>query len=223
MRTKEEADDYRYFPEPDLPPLAIEEAWIEQIRATLPELPDARRARFVQAYQLPEYDAGVLTQTMALADYFERVAAAARNPKAASNWVMGELTRKLNETGTAIEDAPLDADALAELIVLVDGGTISGPVAKQVFETMYGSGRRAGEIVKTEGLQMVTDQGAIDQTVADVLAGHAATVAEYRAGKTKTFGFLVGQVMKATAGKADPARVNEAVRRFLGEPAGKPS
>ena len=223
MRTKEEADDYRYFPEPDLPALTIDEAWIEEVRGSLPELPDARRARFVKDYQLPEYDAGVLTQSMALADYFERVAAAARNPKAASNWVMGELTRKLNETRGDIEHVPLEPGALAELIVLVDSGAISGPVAKQVFEKMYGSGRRAGEIVEADGLRIVTDQGAIDRTVADVLAGHAATVAEYRAGKTKTFGFLVGQVMKATAGKADPARVNDAVRRFLGEPAGKQS
>jgi aspartyl-tRNA(Asn)/glutamyl-tRNA(Gln) amidotransferase subunit B len=220
MRTKEEADDYRYFPEPDLPPLMLDAAWIERIRGLLPELPEARRARFVAEYQLPEYDAGVLTQSVALADYFERVAAASGNPKAASNWVMGELTRKLNETRDAIERAPLDAGALAELIVLIDNGTITGPVAKGVFEKMYGSGRRAGDIVRAEGLGKIDDQEAIDRIVAEVLAGHAATVAEYRAGRTKTFGFLVGQVMKATAGKADPARVNESVRRVLGAPAG---
>ena len=221
MRTKEEADDYRYFPEPDLPPLVLETAWIEEIRRTLPELPQARRARFVAAYKLPEYDAGVLTQSMAIADYFERVAAASGNAKAASNWVMGELTRKLNETRESIERAPLGAEALAELIVLVEKGTITGPVAKEVFEKMYASGRRAGDIVSAEGLARIDDQAAIDRIVADVLAGHAATVAEYRAGKTKTFGFLVGQVMKATAGKADPARVNESVRRVLGTPAGQ--
>jgi aspartyl-tRNA(Asn)/glutamyl-tRNA(Gln) amidotransferase subunit B len=221
MRTKEEADDYRYFPEPDLPPLVVDAAWIEAIRATLPELPAARRARFVAEYQLPEYDAGVLTQSMALADYFERVAAAAGNAKAASNWVMGELTRKLNETRGAIEQAPLAPEALGELIALVDTGTITGPVAKDVFEKMYGSGRRASAIVDQEGLARIDDQSAIDRVVAEVLAGHDATVAEYRAGKTKTFGFLVGQVMKATAGKADPARVNEAVRRFLDHPAGQ--
>jgi aspartyl-tRNA(Asn)/glutamyl-tRNA(Gln) amidotransferase subunit B len=221
MRTKEEADDYRYFPEPDLPPLVLQEAWIEDLRRTLPELPEARRARFVAEYQLPEYDAGVLTQSMALAAYFERVAAASGNAKAASNWVMGELTRKLNETRDPIERVPLEAGALGELIALIDKGTITGPVAKEVFEKMYGSGRRAADIVQAEGLARIDDQGAIDRIVSEVLAGHAAIVAEYRSGKTKTFGFLVGQVMKATAGKADPSRVNESVRRVLGEPAGK--
>jgi len=219
MRTKEEADDYRYFPEPDLPLLVVDEAWIESVRRSLPELPEARRARFVAHYQLPEYDAGVLTQSMALADYFERVAASAGNAKAASNWVMGELTRKLNETRGAVEDVPLAADALGELIALVDTGTITGPVAKEVFEKMYGSGRRAAAIVEAEGLARIDDVAAIDRLVGEVLAGHAATVAEYRAGKTKAFGFLVGQVMKAAAGKADPARVNDAVRRFLEGPA----
>ena len=215
MRTKEEADDYRYFPEPDLPPLVLDQAWIEAIRGTLPELPEARRARFVAQYQLPEYDAGVLTQSMALADYFERVAAGSGNAKSASNWVMGELTRKLNETRDPIERVPLASDALAELIALIDKGAISGPIAKEVFEKMYGSGRRAAEIVDAEGLARIDDPAAIDKVVSEVLEGHAATVAEYRAGKTKTFGFLVGQVMKATAGKADPARVNESVRRVL--------
>jgi len=215
MRTKEEADDYRYFPEPDLPPLVLDRAWIETIRGTLPELPDARRRRLVAQYRLPEYDAGVLTQSMALADYYEAVAAASGNPKAASNWVMGELTRKMNETRTPIEAVRLRADALAELVALVDAGTITGPIAKDVFEKMYASGRRAADIVAAEGLAKIDDEAAIDAIVRDVLAGHAATVAEYRAGKTKTFGFLVGQVMKATAGKADPARVNQSVRRVL--------
>jgi aspartyl-tRNA(Asn)/glutamyl-tRNA(Gln) amidotransferase subunit B len=152
---------------------------------------------------------------MALADYFERVAAGSGNAKSASNWVMGELTRKLNETRDPIERVPLASDALAELIALIDKGAISGPIAKEVFEKMYGSGRRAAEIVDAEGLARIDDPAAIDKVVSEVLEGHAATVAEYRAGKTKTFGFLVGQVMKATAGKADPARVNESVRRVL--------
>jgi aspartyl-tRNA(Asn)/glutamyl-tRNA(Gln) amidotransferase subunit B len=217
MRTKEEADDYRYFPEPDLPPLAIDAAWIEEIKGALPELPDARRRRLVEQYQVPEYDAGVLTQSMALADYFERTAAAAGNAKAASNWIMGELTRKMNETKVSIEDVPLTPDALAELILLIDGGTITGPVAKTVFEKMYDTGRAARAIVDEEGLARIEDAGAVDAIVRDVLSGHAGPVAEYRAGKTKTFGFLIGQVMKATAGKADPARVNESVRRVLAE------
>jgi aspartyl-tRNA(Asn)/glutamyl-tRNA(Gln) amidotransferase subunit B len=215
MRTKEEADDYRYFPEPDLTPLVIDAAWIDEIRRALPELPDARRQRFVSQYGLPEYDAGVLTQSMPLADYFERVAAASGNAKASSNWVMGELARKLKETKDEIESVPLPAAALGDLIALIDAGTITGPVAKDVFEKMYGSGRSAREIVDAEGLARIDDAAAIDRIVSETLAGHAATVAEYRAGKTKTFGFLVGQVMKATAGKADPARVNAAVTRFL--------
>jgi aspartyl-tRNA(Asn)/glutamyl-tRNA(Gln) amidotransferase subunit B len=215
MRTKEEADDYRYFPEPDLPPLVLDAAAIDAIRAQLPELPEARRRRFVVDYRIPEYDAGVLTQSMALADYFERVAAASRNPKGASNWVMGELARKMKETRAEIADVPLAPEALGDLIALVDAGIITSPVAKDVFEAMYESGRSASEIVKTEGLAKVDDAEAIDRMVRDVLAGHAATVAEYRSGKTKTFGFLVGQVMKAAAGKADPAKVNESVRRFL--------
>ncbi len=221
MRTKEEADDYRYFPEPDLPPLTLDAAWIEAIRRAMPELPEARRRRFVVQYQLPEYDAGVLTQSMPLADYFERVAAGAGNAKAASNWVMGALTGKLNETRRGIENTPLAADALAELIVLIDTGAITGPIAKDVFEKMYESGRRAAEIVSAEGLARIDDQGAIDRIVGEVLDAHAGPVADYRAGKTKAFGFLIGQVMKATAGKADPARVNESVRRVLGDPAGK--
>jgi len=220
MRTKEEADDYRYFPEPDLPPLALEPAWIERIRATLPELPEARRRRFVEQYHLPEYDAGVLTQSMALADYFEAVAAGAGNPKAASNWVMGALTAKLNETRGSIDNAPLAPDALAELIVLIDRGTVTGPIAKEVFEKMFASGRRAADIVALDGLAKIDDPAAIDRIVAEVLDRHAGPVAEYRAGKTKTFGFLVGQVMKAAAGKADPARVHESIRRVLGDPAG---
>jgi aspartyl-tRNA(Asn)/glutamyl-tRNA(Gln) amidotransferase subunit B len=215
MRTKEEADDYRYFPEPDLPPLVLDAAWIEEVRRKLPELPEARRRRFVAQYRIPEYDAGVLTQSMELADYFERVAAACGNAKAASNWVMGELTRKMKETRAEAGTPNLEPEALAELIALVDAGTITGPVAKDVFEKMYGSGRRAKEIVEAEGLARIDDAGAIDGMVREVLAGHAATVAEYRAGKTKAFGFLVGQVMKAAAGKADPAKVNESVRRYL--------
>jgi len=221
MRTKEGADDYRYFPEPDLPPLTLDAAWIEDIRCSLPELPEARRRRFVAQYHLPAYDAGVLTQSMALADYYERVAAGAGNAKAASNWVMGELTRKLNETRGSIDEVPLPPDALAELIVLIDKGAVTGPIAKDVFEQMYGSGRRAAEIVATDGLAAINDQDAIDRIVAEVLEKHAGPVADYRAGKTKAFGFIIGQVMKATAGKADPARVNASVRRVLGDPAGK--
>ena len=217
MRTKEEDDDYRYFPEPDLLPLTLEPGWIDEVRLALPELPGDRRQRFVAQYHLPEYDAGVLTQSMALADYFERVAAATANAKAASNWVMGELTRKLNETRTDIDDVPLPPAALAELIGLIDAGAITGPIAKDVFETMYTSRRSAAEIVASGGLGRIDDQAAIEALVGDVLAANPGPVADYRAGKTKAFGFLVGQVIKASAGKADPGRVNACVRRVLDE------
>jgi aspartyl-tRNA(Asn)/glutamyl-tRNA(Gln) amidotransferase subunit B len=215
MRSKEEAHDYRYFPEPDLPPLALEAAWIEEVRKTLPELPDARRRRFVTEYHLPEYDATLLTQSPALADYFETTAAAAGNPKSASNWIMGELTRKMNELAIGIDRVAVTPAALAGLIRLVDSGTITGPIAKEVFERMYASGRSADEIVQAEGLASIDDASAIEAAVRDVLASNATAVAQYRAGKQQTFGFLVGQVMKATRGKANPARVNTLLKQML--------
>jgi aspartyl-tRNA(Asn)/glutamyl-tRNA(Gln) amidotransferase subunit B len=216
MRTKEEAHDYRYFPEPDLPPLELSPDWIEEIRRGLPELPDAQRRRFVEQYALPEYDAALLTQSPALAAYFESTAASAGNAKGASNWIMGELTRKMNELGVDISQVALGPEALAGLIRLVDSGRISGPIAKHVFETMYESGRSAEEIVQAEGLSRIDDESAIEQAVREVLAAHADAVAQYRAGKQQTLGFLVGQVMKATRGKANPGMVNQLVRRALG-------
>jgi aspartyl-tRNA(Asn)/glutamyl-tRNA(Gln) amidotransferase subunit B len=215
MRSKEEAHDYRYFPEPDLPPLQIAVATIEELKGTLPELPDARRRRFVAQYALPEYDAALLTQSHALAAYFEATAAAAGNPKAASNWIMGELTRKLNELGTDIESVALTPEALAGLIRLVDAGTISGPTAKEVFEKMYGSGRSAAAIVETEGLARIDDEASVQAAVQKVLAAHPDAVKQYRAGKKQTYGFLVGQVIKSMSGKANPTLVNTLVRREL--------
>jgi aspartyl-tRNA(Asn)/glutamyl-tRNA(Gln) amidotransferase subunit B len=215
MRSKEEAHDYRYFPEPDLPPLVVTDAWIDQVRATLPELPDARRRRFVSQYLLPEYDAALLTQSPALAHYFERTAAAAGNAKSASNWIMGELTRKMNELGVDAERAPLAPDALAGLIRLVDSGTISGPIAKDVFEKMCASGRAAAEIVESEGLSRIDDEAALETAVREVLSKNEAAIAQFRAGKQQTFGFLVGQVMKATRGKGNPELVNRLLRRAL--------
>jgi aspartyl-tRNA(Asn)/glutamyl-tRNA(Gln) amidotransferase subunit B len=217
MRSKEEAHDYRYFPEPDLPPLVITVAWIDEIRRTLPELPDARRRRFVTDYGLPEYDAALLTQSAALADYFEQTAAAAGNAKSASNWIMGELTRKMNELGVGAERAPVTPQALAGLIALVDSGTISGPIAKDVFEKMCAGGRQAREIVDEEGLARIDDEAALDAAVRDALAKNEGAVAQYRAGKQQTFGFLVGQVIKATRGKANPEVVNRLMRRALDE------
>ena len=216
MRSKEEAHDYRYFPEPDLPPLVVDEARIARVRATMPELPDARRRRFVDQYGLPDYDAGVLTQYAGLADYFEAVAAAAGNAKAASNWVMGELLRTMNERGQTIETQPLQPDRLAGLIMLADRGTISSSMAKDVFAKMYESSRSADEIVSAEGLAQIGDESALLEIVRGVVAANADAVAQYRAGKAQTFGFLVGQVMKGSRGKANPKLANELLRRELG-------
>jgi aspartyl-tRNA(Asn)/glutamyl-tRNA(Gln) amidotransferase subunit B len=217
MRGKEEAHDYRYFPEPDLPPLELDPAWIEDIRTKLPELPDARRRRFVEQYGLPDYDAALLTQSAALADYFEATAARSGNPKGSSNWIMGEVTRKMNEVGADISGVPISPEGLAGLIRLVDSGRISGPIAKTVFETMYSTGRSAAEIVEREGLARIDDEGALLETVRQVLAANADAAAQFKAGKQQTFGFLVGQVMKATKGKANPSLVNSLIRRALEE------
>jgi aspartyl-tRNA(Asn)/glutamyl-tRNA(Gln) amidotransferase subunit B len=215
MRSKEEAHDYRYFPEPDLPPLTIDEARIAQVRATMPELPDARSRRFTVQYGIPEYDAGVLTQSAELADYFEAVAGAAGNAKAASNWIMGELLRTINERSQSIADVPLAPSALAGLIALIDKGTISSSIAKGVFAKMYDSGRSAETIVRDDGLAQIGDESALLAIVADVMAGHADAVAQYRAGKRQTFGFLVGQVMKGSSGKANPKMASDLLKRAL--------
>ena len=214
MRSKEEAHDYRYFPEPDLPPLVVTADRVERLRALMPELPEARRRRFVATYGIPDYDAGVLTQS-GLADYFEQVAGAAGNPKAASNWVMGELLRTLNERGTAVVDVPLPPASLAGLIALVDTGTISNAIAKDVFAKMYDSGRTAAAIVAAEGLAQNSDESAVLEIVRTVMAANAETVAQYRAGSQKTFGFLVGQVMKGSGGKANPQLANALLKREL--------
>src|SRR3954452_21087349 len=215
MRSKEDAHDYRYFPEPDLPPLRIERTVIEEMTRTLPELPDARRRRFMVQYALPEYDASLLTQSHALAAYFEATAAAAGNPKSASNWIMGELTRKMNDQSIRIDQVTLTPEALAGLIRLVDSGTISGPSAKEVFEKMYASGRSAQAIVEAEGLARIDDEAAVLSAVTQVLTAHVDAVKQYRAGKKQTYGFLVGQVIKSMSGKANPALVNALVRRAL--------
>jgi aspartyl-tRNA(Asn)/glutamyl-tRNA(Gln) amidotransferase subunit B len=217
MRSKEEAHDYRYFPEPDLLPLAVDEARVAAVRGTMPELPEARRRRFVSEYGIPEYDAGVLTQSAGLADYFEQTVAAASNAKAASNWIMGELSRVMNERGLDIAQAPIAPRALAGLIALIDKGTISSAIAKDVFAKMIDSGRGADEIVTGEGLAQIGDESAIVAAIRDVLTKNADAAAQYRAGKQQTFGFLVGQVMKATKGKANPKLANELLRRELAQ------
>jgi aspartyl-tRNA(Asn)/glutamyl-tRNA(Gln) amidotransferase subunit B len=215
MRSKEEAHDYRYFPEPDLPPLVIDGARIARVRATMPELPEARCRRLVEQYAIPAYDAGVLTQSADLADYFEATATASKNAKAASNWIMGEVLRTLKERKEEIAQLRFSADALAGLIGVIDKGTISNSVGKEVFAKMYDSGRSADEIVAAEGLAQIDDEGALMAIVRDVVGRNAETVAQYRAGKHQTFGFLVGQVMKASGGKANPKLASDLLKREL--------
>jgi len=209
MRSKEFAHDYRYFPEPDLPPLDVQPAWVDEVRARLPELPEARRARFQSAYGLSAYEADLLVQGRGLADYFETAAKAAGKPKSVANWVLNELLRELpGDDDRAIEACPISPANLAGLIGLIDDGTISGKIAKDVFEKMYRSGDTAQAIVSREGLTQVADEGALGATVDRVLAQHAKVVEDYRAGKKAALGFLVGQVMKSTDGKANPALAN---------------
>ncbi len=218
MRSKEEAHDYRYFPEPDLPPVELPAARTAAIRAALPELPPARRARFVAAHGLSDYDATELTRARAHADYFEAVVAAGAPAKPAANWVLGAVARALHESGLGIDRVPVGPRALAGLLALIERGTISTTSAKGVFERMWSTGRRAAEIVEAEDLAQISDEGALQASIATVLAANADTVAQYRAGQTKVLGFLVGQVMKATAGKASPTLVNDLLRRALERP-----
>jgi len=215
MRSKEEAHDYRYFPEPDLVPLCIDQEWIERVRQELPELPDARRQRFTTHYGLPEYDAEVLTASKALADYYEATVRLYNQPKAVSNWVMGEVMRELNRQHHSPQQAPVTPMHLAELLRLIDEGVLSGKIAKTVFEEMYRTGKPAQAIVEEQGLVQMTDSAALEGIIAKILADNASQVAEYQAGKQKVFGFFVGQTMKATQGKASPALVNELIRKLL--------
>jgi aspartyl-tRNA(Asn)/glutamyl-tRNA(Gln) amidotransferase subunit B len=215
MRSKEEAHDYRYFPEPDLPSLVISAERIEAARARLPELPEARRRRLMRTHGLSDYDATQLAGRAATARFFEAVASASGNAKAAANWMTGEVARKLKEQGSPIDRAGVSPDALAELIGLVDGGTISVGVAKTVFEKMWSTGRAASGIVAEEGLGRIDDRAALEAVVRDVVARNGKSVAQYRAGKTRALGFLVGEVMKATRGQANPAIVNELILREL--------
>ncbi len=215
MRGKEEAHDYRYFPDPDLLPLRIDEAWIAAARKTLPELPDQKKERFAREYALPEYDAGLLTDSRELADYFEVCVKKFPQPKLVSNWIMGNLLGLLNAQGRTIDASPISADDLAKLLELVDSGVISGKAAKTVFEEMAASGRPPAEIVESKGLVQVSDQAAIEDLVAGVLAEFPEEVQAYRGGKEKLLGFFVGQIMKKTRGKANPQLVNEVLIKRL--------
>jgi aspartyl-tRNA(Asn)/glutamyl-tRNA(Gln) amidotransferase subunit B len=214
MRSKEDAHDYRYFPDPDLLPLVLDEDWIADLKSHLPELPDAKKSRFIEDYGVPVYDAGVLVAEQATADFYETVAKG-RDAKLAANWVMGDFFAALNRTGKTIETSPVSAASLGQLIDLVSDSTINGRIAKEVFEAMVETGKDPGAIVAEKGLRQVTDTGAIDAAVDQVLAANAGKVAEYKSGKDKLFGFFVGQVMKAMAGKGNPALVNEALKKKL--------
>jgi aspartyl-tRNA(Asn)/glutamyl-tRNA(Gln) amidotransferase subunit B len=215
MRSKEAAHDYRYFPEPDLVPLVLSDERIQEIRKALPELPEAKRARLIQQYALPDYDAGVLSGHAALADYFEVVAKASGNGKAASNWVMGELLAALKKLDLGIDSSPVSAQQLGSLIQLIDSKVISGKIAKDVFAKMLESSEDPKKIVEREGLLQVTDSGAIEAVVDDAMKANPLVVEEFRSGKEAVLGFMVGQVMKLSKGKANPALVNELLRKKM--------
>jgi aspartyl-tRNA(Asn)/glutamyl-tRNA(Gln) amidotransferase subunit B len=215
MRSKEKAHDYRYFPEPDLLPIHVSTGWQEEVRKTLPELPEAKRARFVSAYGVTPYDAGVLTATQALGDYFEAVVKAGAPGKSAANWMQTELLRGLNDSGKEIEVSPVSPTALAELVKLVESGQINGATGKKVFATMFETGRGAADIVAAEGLAQINDTSAIEQAAREVIAKNPDNVAKFKAGNENVFQFFIGQVMRATRGKANPQAVGEVLRKLL--------
>lgn len=214
MRSKEDAHDYRYFPDPDLLPLVLDPAMVEHLKKTLPELPDEKKARFISEYGLKPYDAAVLVAEKASADFFEKVAKG-RDGKLAANWVTVELFGALNKLGKTVETSPISAEALGELVGLISDQTISGRIAKEVFEAMLETGKPAAQIVEEKGLRQVTDTGAIEKAIDEILVANADKVAEYKSGKDKLFGFFIGQVMKATGGKVNPAMLNELLKKKL--------
>jgi aspartyl-tRNA(Asn)/glutamyl-tRNA(Gln) amidotransferase subunit B len=217
MRSKEDAHDYRYFPDPDLPPLVIAPDWIERVRSTMPELPGAMAARFQRDYALPAYDAAMMTQSKAFAAYFEEAAKASRQAKLAANWLMGEVSRRLNNESIEIDAAPVRPAALAELIKRITDDTISNNGARQVFDALWvGEGKDVDALIEAKGLKQMSDAGELERIVDEVLAANTKSVEEFRAGKDKAFNALVGQAMKATKGKGNPAQVNELLKKKLG-------
>ena len=215
MRSKEEAHDYRYFPDPDLVPVVVNEAWVEKIKKTIPELPEQKRERFAIEYSLPEYDAGVLTSSRELANYFEKCTSLFSKPKIISNWIMGDLLRELNKRNQTISECPVSPSALTNLLKLIDEGIISSNIAKSVFEEMYQTGKEPITIVDEKNLKQITDDKAIDKMVEEVLQANLNQVDEYKGGKEKVLGFLVGQVMKASKGKANPGTVNKLLKEKI--------
>ncbi len=217
MRTKEDAHDYRYFPDPDLPPLVIAPQWIERVRAEMPELPRLMAGRFQREYGLPAYDAAMMTQSKATAAFFEAAAKACGQPKLVANWLMGEVSRRLNAADGTIESSPVNAAQLAALIGRIVDGTISNNGARQVFDALWtGAGREVDAVIEAQGLKQMSDSGELERIVDEVLAANAKSVEEYRAGKDRAFNALVGQAMKATKGKANPTQVNELLKKKLG-------
>ncbi len=216
MRSKEEAHDYRYFPDPDLVPLKLEAEWIEGCRKQVTELPAARMTRFVSEFALSEYDAGVLTASKAVADYFESCVKLFKEPKTVSNWVMGELIRELNNSGIDASDSPVSPERLVGLLRMVDKGTVSLKVAREIFPEVYSSGKTPEQIVQEKRLNQVSDEGALDTIIDEVLSKNPTQVAQFKDGKQQVLGFLVGQVMKASGGKANPGKVNELLKKRLG-------
>jgi aspartyl-tRNA(Asn)/glutamyl-tRNA(Gln) amidotransferase subunit B len=215
MRSKEHAHDYRYFPEPDLIPLRVSEAWLSRIRSAMPELPAARRARFVETFGLREYDAQVLTATRATSDYFEKVAAASADPRAAANWVMGDLAGLLKAEGKEIEESPVSAEHLGRLVALIAQGKISGKLAKEVFSKMFSTSEPPEAVMEREGLTQISDTGALGKIIDEVIAANPKQLEQYRSGKTTVINFFLGQVMKASRGQADPAAVTKLLREKL--------
>ena len=216
LRSKEEANDYRYFPDPDLLPVALDEAFIESARTSLPELPDQKAARYVKEFGLSEYDAGVLTASREMGDFYESVLAGLKGQeKLAANWVMGELSGALNKDGLDITQSRIDPTRLAGLLVRIADETISGKIAKEVFEQMWSEGTDADTIIEAKGLKQITDSGAIEKVIEEVMAANPKQLADYRSGKDKLFGFFVGQVMKVTGGKANPGQVNDLLKKKL--------
>jgi aspartyl-tRNA(Asn)/glutamyl-tRNA(Gln) amidotransferase subunit B len=216
MRSKEDAHDYRYFPEPDLVPLRIGEAWLGEVRASMPELPGRKRARFLSEFGLSEYDAEVLTATRATATYFETVASVSGNPKLAANWVMGDLMAMLNAEDLEIANSPVSAQNLGLLVKLIASDELSGKLAKQIFPKMFSTGDAAAAILEREGLKQISDTGALEKIIADVIAANPKQVEQYKGGKTTVINFLVGQAMKATRGQANVAVVTELFKQKLG-------
>jgi len=215
MRSKEEAHDYRYFPDPDLVPILVDDAWVDEMRRELPEMPAAKRERFIKDYSIPEYDAGVLTADKALAQYYEDVVKLCDKPKQASNWVMGDVLRFLNEDKLDIRKCPITAAALADMIKLIEAGTISGKMAKEIIPSMYKTGMSPQKIIEEKGLVQITDEGELAKTITAIIDANPGQLTDYRGGKEKLFGFFVGQVMKATQGKANPQLVNDLLKKML--------